>query len=410
MTYYKEKTKEELLDIIENLEKQLRVAKSKQAPDNDLLYANGDITRRDHVYDDHKILKLNTVLDNIPIYLFVKDANNDFRYQYCNKAFSDHYGIAAEAAFGRNDFELFGRTESTERFRREDLTLLEKGRLEYEEESTSADGEKHIMITVKNAIFPNPETSYVVGLSWDVTDIRRAEKKIIEARLKAEEADQLKSSFLDNMSHEIRTPLNAIVGFSKLAIDTKFIEEKLNYIDLIEKNSRLLLNLFNDILDFSAIESDSFALISCPVVLHELCCRQYELHRHTVEHGINLIFDHSDKELWINADWERLGQVLSILLNNAIKFTQKGKVHFGYELKEGIVQFYVKDTGIGIPSDKISNIFMRFGKVNDFVQGTGLGLAISRLLVEKMGGRIWVRSKQGEGTTFYFTIPFDQTI
>lgn len=240
--------------------------------------------------------------------------------------------------------------------------------------------------------------------------IKDAEKEIVEARLKAEEADKLKSSFLANMSHEIRTPLNAIVGFSKLAIESKNEEEKWHYVDVVDKNSQLLLNLFNDILDLSAIESDSLIFNFRQVELRELCCEQYELHRHTVRYGVDLVLDDTDGELRINADWSRLEQIISNLLDNAIKFTQKGEIRFGYVLKGNMVQFYVKDTGIGISADKVSNIFQRFGKVDNFVQGTGLGLTIARMLVEKMGGRIWVRSNLGVGTTFYFTIPYHRGV
>lgn len=353
---------------------------------------------------------LNTILNNIPVYLFVKDVGNDFRYLFWNKAFAEHSGVSAIDAIGRNDYELFKNKDMMDRFHREDMEALEKGRIEYEEETITAKGEKRMMVTIKTVVNPETERPYIVGISWDTTEIRKAEKKLIEARVKAEEADKLKSSFLANMSHEIRTPLNAIVGFSKLAIEAKNEEEKWGYIDIVDKNSRLLLNLFNDILDLSAIESDSLELFPRPVILHELCSDQYELHRHTTQYGVKLILEEVDRELWIATDWDRLGQVITNLLNNAIKFTPKGEIRYGFKRKDDMVQFYVKDTGIGISANKISTIFQRFGKVNNFVQGTGLGLALSRMLVEKMGGRIWARSKQDEGTTFYFTLPFDQTI
>lgn len=353
---------------------------------------------------------LNEILNNIPIYLFVKDVGDDHRYLYWNRAFAIHSGVEAKDAIGRNDYELFHDRKMMDRFHGEDIQALEKGRIEYEEETVTASGETRMMVTIKTVIYPETDHPYIIGISWDTTEIRKAEKKLIEARVKAEEADKLKSSFLANMSHEIRTPLNAIVGFSKLAIEAKDEEEKWGYIDIVDKNSNLLLNLFNDILDLSAIESDSLTLSPRPVILHEMCSDQFERHRHTTQFGVKLILDEVDREMWITADWDRLGQVISNLLNNAIKFTQKGEIHYGFERKDDAIQFYVKDTGIGISANKIATIFQRFGKVNNFVQGTGLGLALSRMLVEKMGGRIWARSKQGQGTIFYFTLPFDQTI
>ena len=353
---------------------------------------------------------LNEILNNIPVYLFVKDVGDEHRYLYWNKAFAEHSGIKAEDAIGRHDYDLFKDKALMDRFHKEDIQTLEKGRIEYEEETVTASGETRMMVTIKTVIYPEMDHPYIIGISWDTTEIRKAEKKLIEARMKAEEADKLKSSFLANMSHEIRTPLNAIVGFSKLAIEAKDEEEKWGYIDIVDKNSHLLLHLFNDILDLSAIESDSLTLSPRPVILHEMCSDQFERHRHTTQFGVKLILDEVDREIWITTDWDRLGQIISNLLNNAIKFTQKGEIHYGYEHKDNAIQFYVKDTGIGISANKIATIFQRFGKVNNFVQGTGLGLALSRMLVEKMGGRIWARSKQGEGTTFYFTLPFDQTI
>lgn len=353
---------------------------------------------------------LNEVFNNIPVCLFVKDVTDDFRYLYWNEEFADHWGISSRDAIGRNDHELFRDVEMTDRFRAEDLQVLEKGTIEYEEDAVTASGEERTMITIKTVIYPNTSHPYIVGVSWDTTEMRKVEKSLIEAREKAEEADKLKSSFLANMSHEIRTPLNAIVGFSKLALDARDEEEKWGYIDIVDKNSNLLVSLFNDILDLSAIEADSLVLSPRPVILYEICLEQYERHRHTTQTGVELILDDVDQNMWITTDWNRLGQVLSNLLDNAVKFTSSGEIRYGFEEKNGAIQFYVKDTGIGISAAKVATIFQRFGKVNNFVQGTGLGLALSRMLVEKLGGRIWARSKQGQGSSFYFSLPFVQKI
>lgn len=350
---------------------------------------------------------MNAILNNIPVFLFVKDCGDDFRYLYWNRSFAEFSGIREKDAIGKNDFELFPNRADMERFRAEDIEVLEKGRLAYEREARYPNGEIRTTTTLKTTILSGDTHPYIIGVSWDITDIKKAQAELMEARIKAEEADHMKSAFLANMSHEIRTPLNAIVGFSKLAIEAKEEEEKWMYIDIVEKNTKLLLNLFNDILDLAAIESDALQLTKDPVLLHELCREQYELNRHTVQYGVKLFLDDSDEELSILTDWNRVSQVLMNLLSNAVKFTQEGEIHFGYKLQQDFVQFHVKDTGIGISADKIGAVFKRFGKVNNFVQGTGLGLTICRMLVEKMGGRIWVRSKENEGTTFYFTIPIE---
>ena len=238
-----------------------------------------------------------------------------------------------------------------------------------------------------------------------MTDIKKTEKELIDARVKAEEADKLKSSFLANMSHEIRTPLNAIVGFSKLIIESGDKEEQSQYAEIVEKNSGLLLNLFNDILDLSALEAGSLKFSIGSVRMRDICARLYHQYCDSVHPGVILVFDEVDPDLCVQGDWDRISQIWLNLLSNAIKFTSEGEIHFGFEKKGGMIQGYVSDTGIGIPVERAATIFSRFGKVNDFVQGTGLGLTICRMLVEKMGGRIWVRSKVGAGTIFYFTLP-----
>ena len=332
---------------------------------------------------------MNDILNNIPVYLFVKDTGNDFRYLYWNKAFAEHSGISVQRAVGSTDADIFPDKKDAERFREDDLKVMKLGRIEYLENYTTMSGEVRTVTTMKTVVPSGGQHPYIIGVSWDVTEIKKTEKELIAARIKAEEADQMKSSFLANMSHEIRTPLNAIVGFSKLIIEADNECEKRQYADIVEHNSTVLLNLFNDILDLSALEAGSLELSYHPVRLKDICLQLYELHVKSVKPEVRLVLDEVDSQLCIQGDWERISQVLVNLITNAIKFTSVGEIHFGFQKKADMVQFYISDTG----------------KIDDFVQGTGLGLTICRMLVEKMGGRIWVRSKQGKGTVFYFTLP-----
>ena len=163
--------------------------------------------------------------------------------------------------------------------------------------------------------------------------------------------------------------------------------------------------LFNDILDLSSLEADSLSFNIRPIKLIDICLQLEQQFCYKVKNGTKLILDDVDTELYVSGDWNRIIQIISNLLSNAAKFTPKGEIHFGYREKEDFVEFYVKDSGIGIPAERVATIFQRFGKINDFVQGTGLGLTLCRMLVEKMGGRIWLRSQEGKGSRFYFTLP-----
>ena len=357
----------------------------------------------------NEIIRLNSlmqaILNNVPVYLFIKDTGNDFRYLYWNKAFADRTGITAEFAVGKTDVEIFRSDEEVRRFRKGDLAVMEAEKVEYLEEYTTLTGDTRTVAMIKTLVPSGNKQPYIVGVGWDMTDIKKTEKELIDARVKAEEADKLKSSFLANMSHEIRTPLNAIVGFSKLIIESGDKEEQSQYAEIVEKNSGLLLNLFNDILDLSALEAGSLKFSIGSVRMRDICARLYHQYCDSVRPGVILVFDEVDPDLCVQGDWDRISQIWLNLLSNAIKFTSEGEIHFGFERKGGMIQGYVSDTGIGIPVERAATIFSRFGKVNDFVQGTGLGLTICRMLVEKMGGRIWVRSKVGAGTIFYFTLP-----
>ena len=362
-----------------------------------------------------EIVRLNflmeAILNNIPVYLFIKDSGNDFRYLYFNKAFAESSGIPIKKAIGRSDSDLFPRAADAVKFRQDDLRVLKEKQIEYITDYMTADGEIRFVNTLKKTVNSGGEHPYIIGVSWDITDVKETEKELTIALKKAEEADRLKSAFLANMSHEIRTPLNAIVGFSKLicGMNNETEQEKMQYAQIVEQNSEILLNLFNDIIDLSSLETNSMTLRSTPIRIFDVCLQLKQRFEHSIKEQVSLILDNEKSDLYVVGDWDRITQIIANLLNNAIKFTLEGEIHYGFSQKEDMVEFYVKDTGIGIPAEKASRIFERFGKLDNFVQGTGLGLTICRLLVEKMGGHIWVRSRVNQGTTFYFTLPLYKT-
>ena len=350
---------------------------------------------------------MDAILNNIPVYLFVKDPEDDFRYLYWNKAFACHSKIPASKALGHTDFEVFPEHENAEKFHRDDLELIRtRERMEMQETYVTATGETRIVQTLKTLVPLEGRAPLIIGISWDITNMQNIEQELVQARIKAEQSDRLKTAFLANMSHEIRTPLNAIVGFSRLmTMADNAADEKL-YSDIINQNSEILLQLINDILDLAKIEAGTLEYIRYPMDLGELCRNVYEMHKDRVQTGVVLILDNKDTSLIINEDQNRIMQVVTNLITNAIKFTFKGEIRFGFEVREEYIDFYVKDTGMGISEEKIKMIFERFVKLNTFVQGTGLGLAICRVIVEKLGGEITAESKLNEGSTFRFTIPY----
>lgn len=351
---------------------------------------------------------MDAILNNIPVYLFVKDPEDDFRYLYWNKAFATHSKIPASRALGHTDFEVFPDKENAEKFHKDDLELMRtRERMEMQESYVTATGEVRIVQTLKTLVPLEGRAPLIIGIAWDVTNMQNIEKELIQARIKAEQSDRLKTAFLANMSHEIRTPLNAIVGFSRLmTMADNAADEKL-YSDIINQNSEILLQLINDILDLAKIEAGTLEYVRQPMDLGELCRNIYEIHKDRVQDGVTLVLDNRDTSLIINEDKNRIMQVITNLITNAVKFTFHGEIRFGFKVVEGHINFYVKDTGMGISEEKIKMIFDRFVKLNAFVQGTGLGLAICRVIVEKLGGEITAESKPNEGSTFRFTIPYD---
>ncbi len=252
-----------------------------------------------------------------------------------------------------------------------------------------------------------PENNEIelIGINYDITELKETEAELIQARDKAEMMDRLKSAFLANMSHEIRTPLNAIVGFSDLLVETEELAERQEYIKIVRENNDLLLQLISDILDLSKIEAGTFEFTNGDVDVNLLCEDIVRSMGMKAKEEVELVFDDHLPVCHVISDRNRIHQVISNFVNNAMKFTSEGSIHVGYKLKDGELEFYVEDTGIGIEKEQLPHIFERFVKLNSFVHGTGLGLSICQSIVEQLGGRIGVDSEKGKGSRFWFTIP-----
>ena len=252
---------------------------------------------------------------------------------------------------------------------------------------------------------PEENEIEIIGINYDITELKETEAELIQARDKAEMMDRLKSAFLANMSHEIRTPLNAIVGFAELLVETEELSERQEYIKIVRENNDLLLQLISDILDLSKIEAGTFEFTSGDVDVNLLCEDIVRSMGMKAKGEVELVLDNHLPVCHVISDRNRIHQVISNFVNNAMKFTSEGSIHVGYKLKDGELEFYVEDTGIGIEKEQLPHIFERFVKLNSFVHGTGLGLSICQSIVEQLGGRIGVDSEKGKGSRFWFTIP-----
>ena len=259
---------------------------------------------------------------------------------------------------------------------------------------------------VVNQFKPENGVIELIGINYDITELKETESKLIDAKEKAETADRLKSAFLANMSHEIRTPLNAIVGFSSLLVQEENPEEREQYMAIVEENNELLLQLISDILDLSKMEAGTFDFVERELDVNLLCEDMVRVMKLKAKPGVEVVFDRHLPECVIASDRNRLNQVIANFINNAIKFTATGSIRLGYDrIDAGHLRFYVADTGIGIMQEKQTEIFDRFVKLNSFVHGTGLGLSISKSIVEQLGGTIGVESEPGKGACFWFTLP-----
>ncbi len=283
-------------------------------------------------------------------------------------------------------------------------TLCKEYQILYEGDDSPSWAETFAIVSEKDE---KGHPAKLVGATRLIDQRKRMEQELLNAKEKAEESNRLKSAFLANMSHEIRTPLNAIVGFSALLAEASTDEQNLEYLHIIENNNQLLLQLINDILDISKIESGSLEFTYGEMNVNESFKEVASISAYRVNEGVQISFLPAMDECVIYTEKNRMLQVLNNYISNAIKHTENGKIDFGYYLPEdGKIRFFVKDTGCGIPEKEQNRIFGRFVKLNSFKQGTGLGLSICSMIAEKMDGKVGVISEVGKGSEFWFEIPY----
>lgn len=352
---------------------------------------------------------MDTTMENIPAGIVVKDIENDFRYIYRNRE-SYNRDISSENAIGMNDFDYYP-PEMAQQKRKEDMEIAATGKgMHWIMEGKDKNGNLLILDKQKIMVESEDFSPIIVSIEWDITQLELMRRELIESKEKAETSDKLKSAFLANMSHEIRTPLNAIVEFSRIISESDNAEERREYYEIVDANNERLLQLINEILDLSKIESGIVEFTYGPVRLHTLCKEIHDAHVFRCPQGVELRFDSPDEALSIHSDKNRIFQVFSNLIGNAFKFTTEGSVSYGYKQEGERVVFYVKDTGLGIEPEKLGRVFQRFAKLNNFAQGTGLGLSICKTIIERLGGEIAVSSEVGTGTTFTFWLPLENVI
>jgi hypothetical protein len=401
--------------LIQSLDK---ITKNRQAIMNLMEDVKIEIGERKQIEEKLQTERnlLRTLIDNIPFPIYVIDKEG--RKIIANRADVENICCSTEEeVIGKTDLELFP-GEVGIRGHANNLSVIQTGRpnIDLEENFTDNKGEQRWLLSSHFPLFDNQgEINGLVGIGFDITERKKALAELLESKLKAEESDRLKTAFLHNISHEIRTPMNAIIGFSTLLNEPGLDKETQNsYTGIIMQSTNQLLNIVSDIIEISNIEAGLIKLNKRETNMNSAVTECYaRFRKKTEEKGIGFSYETalSDSDSVIITDESKLIQVITYLLNNAVKFTSAGQIIFGYKHKNEQIEFFVSDTGIGIPQEHHSRIYDRFYKVENSVprlyEGTGLGLPISKAFVELMGGSIWLTSREGGGTIVYFTIPYE---
>ncbi len=354
--------------------------------------------------------------------LFSTIIDTDAKIIFCNQSLLATTGYTIEELIGKNYTDIFISKDSREEMNNVFNQILkgEEGHLHFENSMIFRNGES-LLVSWNNTLLrdSNGNVTGVASIGENITKRKQAESELINAKIKAEESDMLKSIFLANMSHEIRTPMNAIMGFSALLGENNYdYSEKVQYIEIIKSSSNRLLQLINDIIDLSKLESNQLVIRNSDCSLSEIFInsaesfRKNELLLKKPEIEFKLKLSPEYKKIRIRSDGIRIQQVLDNLITNAIKYTERGIIETGFSIKSEngreFIEIFVKDSGIGISREKYDLVFERFRQVEEgvFHEGAGLGLSISKGIVDLLGGKIWFTSEVNIGSTFFFSIPY----
>ena len=377
-----------------------------------------DVTARKRAEEETRRTKalLDSIVQNLPTAVFLKDVEG-FRYVLLNRAWEELYGLSAADVIGKRAHDVFPKNEA-DRFDTQDReTLALRGLLTIPEQTVSTTQKgMRVLHTKKLPIYDEDGNArYILAISEDITERKKAESALIEAREAAEQASRAKSEFLANMSHEIRTPINGIMGMTELTLNTDLTPEQYEYLEAVRVSADSLLKVINNVLDFSKIEAGKLEMIDIEFDLRDVVgdtMTMLSVQAH--QKGLELLYEIPvDVPEILIGDPCRIRQIIVNLVGNAIKFTDQGEVALSVrvqsELQERVgLHFTVSDTGIGIPTEKQEKIFRAFEQVDGSTSrkygGTGLGLAITKQLVRNMGGRVWLESEVGKGSTFHFFV------
>ena len=398
-----------------------RIAPIKDADNNVVrfLAIKEDVTQEKILR--HKVLNkdalFNTLINSIPDAVCFKDNNE--KWMVANSQIVELFGLKEINYKGKTSDELLSISRKNitddlfECSKTDNIAWENKKQIRFIKEIEN-DGDLRIYDIIKTPIFTADGSKQgIIVTGRDITDLKRAEDKLSDAKNKAEKSNELKTQFLANVTHEIRTPMNTIEGFAKIVMNDKNIsKDSKHYMEIIIKSSNHLLQIFGDILDISKLEANKLTINKECINVNKLLISSKEIHSiKCAEKGIGINFKHTaDSDLTINADANRVNQVLNNLIGNAIKFTEKGNVEIGYITNSNSITFYVKDSGKGIPTKDLNLIFDRYAQSENAsnIKGTGLGLTISRKLIKLMSGKMWAESEEGKGSCFYFSLPIDK--